>query len=145
MKAMLILLVGVVTLCAETHPNGYWRRVNGTNYFLGPLVQWDAQPLGKPRPLPQWFLIRGQVTKHVPEGLMISANNGFVILQNFPMLISDDQPINAWAMHTRNMEYDFSALGVRTTRVVPVYDFGKIVAAPTNMVNIKTNGITSVK
>jgi hypothetical protein len=107
-------------------PEQLWielRNVNGTNYNVGALRQWDRHefvkgPLFKSRPLPDWDLVSGKVLKLQGERLfVVSEQARIVILMNHPKasILTKGDEIGVYAMRVgRDGDY-------------PLYDHGVLV------------------
>ena len=105
----------------------YWRSVNGSNVWLAPLVSWDMNPGGRPRPLTNWTRVVGIATPH-GNNLLVRQEMGrtpmTLLLTNLPPERVKANRVNAYAV-VRKGEV-VNANGLR----VPVYDFGKIIDPP---------------
>jgi hypothetical protein len=108
----------------------YWRRVDGTNIWLLPLVSWDMNPAGRPRPLTNWTRIIGRAR---PQGncSLISQDAGrkppVLVLSNLPPDRIRANGVNVYAV-ARGQVFVRSSSGARMQ--VPLYDFGRIIDPP---------------
>ena len=121
----------------------YWRSVNGTNIWLLPLVSWDMNPAGRPRPLTNWARIVGRSR---PQGnnLLIFQDAGrtppVLVLSNLPPDRIRTNCVNAYAV-ARGQVSARSSSGAPMQ--LPLYDFGKIIAPPGRTNTTRSSTLTN--
>ena len=108
----------------------YWRSVDGTNVWLLPLVSWDMNPAGQPRPLANWTRIVG-TSRPQGNNLLIFQDAGrmppSLVLSNLPPDRIRANRVNAYALARGQVTVRGSN---GATLRVPLYDFGKIIDPP---------------
>jgi hypothetical protein len=121
----------------------YWRSVGGTNVWLLPLVSWDMNPAGRPRPLTNWTRIVGRSR---PQGnhLLIFQDAGrrppVLVLSNLPPDRIRANRVNAYAVARGQVSVRSSS---GAPMQVPLYDFGKLIDPPGRTNTAPRNTLTN--
>ncbi len=121
----------------------YWRSVGGTNVWLLPLVSWDMNPAGRPRPLTNWVRLVGRASPH-GSNLLVFQDGGrlprVALLTNLPPDRIRANRVNAYAVVRGHATVRLNA-GAPT--VIPLYDFGKMIDPPGQTSTARTAIVTN--
>lgn len=108
----------------------YWRSVDGTNIWLLPLVSWDMNPAGRPRPLTNWTRLVGRGSPYGSNVLVfqdVGRQPRVALLSNLPPESARSPRVNAYAV-VRGQTTVRPPGGTPTT--VPLYDYGTSIEPP---------------
>lgn len=121
----------VATSEMKTLADRYWRRIDGTNYWLAGLVSWEANPKNNARPLPQWQHISGIVHPR-NRALLVELDRtprpNLIVLTNYPMEKLSGERVDCYAMVRGTI--NFKPTSSQETTRLWFYDFGQVIAPP---------------
>ena len=127
----------------------YWRRVDGTNVWLLPLVSWDMNPAGRPRPLANWTRLVGRSSPYGSNFLVFQDGGRqprVALLTNLPPERVRANSVNVYAVVRGRATVRLNA---GAPVAIPLYDFGAVIDPPgwTNTPGAKfaTNSLRGVE